>query len=158
MSHPPFETQGGFADCLLQGQEIATRCYWSPMKTLVSLLLLFLSVTARADTPLQILDRLQAEAGTVASPERGKQLYHGKFAGGKVESCAACHTPNPKDAGRHARTSKAIDPLAPSANREGFSDAEKVEKWFRRNSTEVLSRFCSAQEKADFTAYLLAQR
>lgn len=120
--------------------------------------LLGLAATALADTPAQILERLQAEAGAVASPERGRQLYHGKFTGGKVESCAACHTANPRDGGRHARTNKAIEPLAPSANRDRFSDPEKVEKWFKRNCNDVLGRVCTAQEKADFVAYVLAPR
>jgi len=128
------------------------------MKALVSVLFMGLSLTAHADTPMQILERLQAEAPSAASPERGRQLYHGKFSGGKAESCATCHTANPRDAGRHARTNKAIEALAPSVNRERFRDPEKVEKWFKRNCTEVLNRACTAQEKADFTAYVLAQR
>ena len=128
------------------------------MKTLVAALLMGFSLLAGADTPLQILDRLQAETGTVASQERGKLLYHGKFSGGKVESCTSCHTPSPREAGRHARTSKDIAPLAPSVNRERFSDPEKVEKWFKRNCNEVLGRACTKQEKADFVAYVIAHR
>ena len=128
------------------------------MKALASVLFMGVSLTAYADTPMQILERLQAEAPSAASPERGRQLYHGKFSGGKAESCATCHTANPRDAGRHARTNKAIEPLAPSVNRERFRDPEKVEKWFKRNCNEVLGRACTAQEKADFTAYVLAQR
>lgn len=128
------------------------------MQRTAFLLLLGLSLSAQADTPMQILDRLQAEAGTVGSVERGKQLYHNKFNGPKADSCAACHTANPRDGGRHLRTNKAIDPLAPSANKDRFTDPEKVEKWFKRNCVEVLARECSAREKADFAAYVLAQR
>ncbi|PIV88062.1 MAG: hypothetical protein COW48_08175 [Hydrogenophilales bacterium CG17_big_fil_post_rev_8_21_14_2_50_63_12] len=127
------------------------------MKTLVAALLMGIALPAYADTPAQILDRLQTEAGTTASRERGKQLYHGKFRGGKTESCATCHTVNPQEAGRHARTNKTIEPLAPSANRERFTDPEKVEKWFKRNCNDVLSRSCTAREKADFAAYVIAQ-
>jgi len=128
------------------------------MKILASLLLLGLSCAVQAETPQQILARLQADAASPASPERGNQLYHGKFSGGKSDSCATFHTANPMDAGRHARTNKAIEPLAPSANRERFSDPEKVEKWFKRNCTEVLSRACTPQEKVDFAAYVLARK
>ena len=113
------------------------------------------TLPAMADAPAQILARLQAEVGS-ASPERGRQLYHGKFSGEKAESCSACHTPDPKDAGRHVRTNKVIDPLAPSANPQRFTDMAKVEKWFKRNCNEVLNRACTPQEKADFTAYLLS--
>ena len=52
------------------------------------------------------------------------------------------------------RVGKRIEPLAPSANPQRFTDAAKVEKWFRRNCTDVLRRECSAQEKGDFIAWL----
>ena len=128
------------------------------MKASACLLLLGMSLPVLADTPQQILERLQVEAGSAASPERGKQLYLGKYGGGKTDSCSTCHTTNPRDAGRHARTNKVIEPLAPSANRERFSDPEKVEKWFKRNCNDVLNRACTAREKSDFIAYLLTQR
>lgn len=128
------------------------------MKSLVSVVLVTLSLTAHADTPLQILERMQTEAGTEASVERGRQFYHGKFNGGRSDSCASCHTDDPRAAGRHERTHKAIEPLAPSVNRERFSDPEKVEKWFRRNCNDVLGRACGAREKADFIAYVMAPR
>ncbi len=84
------------------------------MKTSACLLLLGMSLPVLADTPQQILERLQVEAGAAASPERGKQLYLGKFGGGKTDSCSTCHTTNPRDAGRHARTNKVIEALAPA--------------------------------------------
>ena len=49
-----------------------------------------------------------------------------------------------------------IAPLAPAFNPERFSDPAKVEKWFRRNCNDVLSRECTAVEKADVLAYLNA--
>ncbi len=129
------------------------------MHTLAMIVLLSMTAlaTSRTDaaTPSQTLAKLQSEAGE-ASVSRGKLLYHGKFTGGKTESCATCHTPNPKDEGRHARTNKPIDPLSPAVNPERFTDLEKVEKWFKRNCNDVLGRACSAQEKADFTAYVLS--
>jgi cytochrome c peroxidase len=128
------------------------------MKAFVALLLMSLSPVVHADTSQQVLELLQAKAGGAASVERGKQLYFAKFSAGKTESCSVCHTADPRETGRHARTHKAIDPLAPSANRERFSGQEMVEKWFRRNCTEVLGRVCTAQEKADFAAFVMAQR
>jgi len=126
------------------------------MRNIFYLLLMGVSLSAMAATPAQILSQLQADAGSSASVEHGRQLYHGKFSGDKAESCSTCHTPNPKDSGRHARTNKAIDPLAPSVNPARFTDMTKVEKWFKRNCNEVLSRACTPQEKADFVAYLLS--
>lgn len=126
------------------------------MRRLATLLLWGLPLSTLAATPAQILAQLQAEAGGSASAERGKQFYHAKFAGDKADSCAACHTATPRDGGRHVRTNKAIEALAPSANPERFTDPAKVEKWFKRNCNEVLNRACTAQEKADFTAYVLS--
>jgi hypothetical protein len=62
---------------------------------------------------------------------------------------------NPPTAdGRHAVTAKPIAPLAPAANPKVFTDSARVDKWFRRNCKDVLSRECSPQEKADVLAYL----
>lgn len=120
------------------------------------LLLLLVVGGAHAETPQQILDSLVAEAGP-ASAARGEKLYRSKFAGGRnADSCAACHTENAKALGRHVKTNKAIDPLAPVAQLDRFTDPAKVEKWFKRNCNDVLGRACSAQEKADFTAYMIS--
>lgn len=120
------------------------------------LMLALLSSSAHAESPQRILDSLVAQAGP-ASVARGEKLYRGKFSGGKTaDSCTACHTDNAKAVGRHVRTSKAIDPLAPVAQKDRFTDPEKVEKWFRRNCNDVLGRACSPQEKADFTAYMIS--
>ncbi len=62
----------------------------------------------------------------------------------------------PTTRGQHASTGKPIAPLAPAFNREAFTDTAKVDKWFRRNCKDVLSRECSAGEKADVLAYLLS--
>ena len=126
------------------------------MRALLILSLMALSQTAIADSPAQILARLQDEAGVSGSAERGKQLYLAKVSGAKVGSCSACHTPDPKASGRHVRTHKEIAPLAPSVNPQRFTDTAKVEKWFRRNCNEVLNRACTPQEKADFVTYLLS--
>jgi hypothetical protein len=126
------------------------------MRKLAFFVILGMSMQAMASSPAQILSQLETQAGASASTERGRQLYHGKFPGEKAESCSTCHTASPRDAGRHARTNKAIDPLAPSVNPERFTDMAKVEKWFKRNCNEVLNRACTAQEKADFAAYVLS--
>jgi mono/diheme cytochrome c family protein len=128
------------------------------MRSLFIAALLLFTSQAQALTPEDMLARLKADAGGSASADRGRQLYLSRHSGGKAESCSTCHTDSPLQAGRHNRTSKAIEPLAPVANRERFTDPEKVEKWFKRNCNEVLGRACTAQEKADFTAYVLAQR
>lgn len=92
------------------------------------------------------------------SASRGGQFYHAKrtHSSGNVLSCAACHTDNPKSAGKNEKTGKEILPMAPAANAERLSDPAKVEKWFKRNCQDVLERACTAQEKGDFLAYLLS--
>ncbi len=115
------------------------------------------AVPAMADTPRQILDSLSAEAGGSASAARGESLFRARSnAGGIADACTACHTPDAKARGQHVKTHKEIEPMAPVANRERFTERAKVEKWFKRNCKEVLGRECSAQEKADFTAYMLS--
>lgn len=127
-------------------------------------LLLVMTTPAWANTPQQILDNLvqearQAQPGFTASIARGEQFYRARQTGGKeADSCASCHTDNPKAEGKHIKTHKAIEALAPSANKQRFTDAAHVEKWFRRNCREVLGRVCTPQEKADFTAYVLSVR
>ncbi len=111
-----------------------------------------------ADSPASLMTRYAQEAGVAASTfsaTRGETLFRTEHPGrnGEPVSCTSCHTANPKNAGR-TRVGKRIEPLAPAANPERFTDAAKVEKWFRRNCTDVLKRECSAQEKGDFIAWI----
>lgn len=124
----------------------------------VSLILaagLALALPAHAESPQQILVLYQQQAGS-ASAARGEQFFFAKVTrDGQTESCASCHTDNPKATGK-TRANKAIEPLAPVANRERLTDPAKVEKWFKRNCKDVLARECTAQEKADFVAFLIS--
>ena len=122
-------------------------------RTLAIATLLFAGI-AQAETPRDFLTRFEKEAGSAASAERGARFFTAKQGG--EWSCSSCHTDKPMQAGRHARTDKSITPLAPAANAERFTDAAKVDKWFRRNCNDTLNRLCSAQEKADVMAWLLA--
>ncbi|MCA1979844.1 MAG: DUF1924 domain-containing protein [Thiobacillus sp.] len=126
------------------------------MKRTALLLPLVLAVPfARAETPQQILAYYQQQAGS-ASAARGEQFFLARISReGKTESCSGCHTENPKATGK-TRANKAIEPLAPVANAERLTDPTKVEKWFKRNCKDVHGRECSAQEKADFIAFLIA--
>lgn len=38
-----------------------------------------------------------------------------------------------------------------------YTDPAKVEKWFRRNCTEVLGRECTPLEKGDWLTYVISQ-
>lgn len=112
---------------------------------------LLATLPAAAQTPQETLAGFNAAQPFSAS--RGEQFF--KSTHGNDWSCATCHTQNPANAGKHAKTDKLIKPLAPSANSARFTDAAKVEKWFKRNCNDVLGRVCTAQEKGDVLTYLL---
>jgi hypothetical protein len=116
------------------------------------------AVAGAADSPASLMAHYAQAAGvpvSALSATRGAAFYRTEHAGrsGQAVSCASCHTANPRQAGQ-TRVGKRIEPLAPAANPQRFTDAAKVEKWFRRNCQDVLLRECSAQEKGDFIAWL----
>jgi len=125
-----------------------------PVRHILIIAATLIAASAHAEAPRDFLTRFEKEAGAAASAERGARFFTAKQGG--EWSCASCHTERPTQAGRHAKTDKAITPLAPAANAERFTDAAKVDKWFRRNCNDTLNRLCSAQEKADVMAWLLA--
>ena len=104
-------------------------------------------------TPAQQLARWSAAAGAAGDAARGRAFFTGRHGG--EWSCASCHGDPPLAAGKHQSTGKAIDPLAPATNAAAFTDAARVDKWFRRNCKDVLARECDAREKADVLAWLL---
>lgn len=124
---------------------------------LLACLALALPLCAAATNPIQDSYRAAAKqenpAFTDFSASAGHKLYSTK---GAEFSCSSCHTDSPLNTGKHARTNKEIQPLAPVANPKRFSDAANVEKWFKRNCNDVLARACTAQEKGDFMAYVLS--
>jgi Domain of unknown function (DUF1924) len=116
------------------------------------------AVALAAETPASLMARYAQEAGipvSALSAARGDALYRTSHPGRNAlpVSCSSCHTDSPKQPGR-TRVGKRIEPLAPAANPQRFTDAAKVEKWFRRNCQDVLQRECSAQEKGDFIFWL----
>lgn len=122
---------------------------------LASVALLVFAATAQAGdtTPTEQLNRWSAEAGAPGSAPRGQAFFNSRH--GAEWSCASCHGTPPTRQGQHASTAKSIAPLAPAFNAQAFTDAARSDKWFRRNCKDVLSRECSAAEKADVLAYLL---
>jgi hypothetical protein len=113
---------------------------------------------ALAETPDEILAVMQKEAAGMPgfqgfASARGESFFKTKH--GNEWSCTSCHTDNPAVPGKHDKTGKTIKPLAPSANAERFTSQKKVDKWFKRNCSDVLGRVCTAQEKGDVLAYLL---
>lgn len=115
---------------------------------------------ATAATPLELVAGYESAARQAYpsfagfSAARGARLFQEPH--GRDWSCATCHTASPRAEGRHARTGKAIAPLAPAANAERFTDAATSEKWFRRNCNDVLGRECTTLEKGDVLTWLIS--
>ena len=127
------------------------------IRTLFTSLAVALPLLANANP---ILDDYKAQAKTENpafkdfSAAAGQKLYTTQ--GPNQLSCSSCHSDSPKNAGKHAKTNKAIDPMSPSVNPQRFTDAAKVEKWFKRNCNDALGRACTTQEKGDFMTYVLS--
>jgi cytochrome c len=103
-------------------------------------------------SPDALLTQYQQAAGQKADRLRGQKFFNATAANDL--NCASCHGASPTKPGKHASTGKTIAPLAPLVNPDRFSDSAKVEKWFRRNCKDVLSRECTPLEKADVVAYV----
>ena len=129
------------------------------IKALLFSSLIILSAAQAADTPQSLLNTYSQHAKAENAQfkgfdaQRGQLFFNTKH--GNDWSCSTCHTSNPAQAGKHARTSKTIEPLSPNANASRFTDGAKVEKWFKRNCKDVLDRECNALEKGDVLTYLL---
>jgi len=110
-----------------------------------------------------MLKSYEVEGASNFDAKAGEEFWHQTFPAPeeaenqKPRSCQTCHGMDLKKPGEHIRTGKVIDPMALSANPNRFSDAKKIEKWFRRNCKWVLGRTCTAQEKGNILLYLQNQ-
>ncbi len=124
----------------------------------VFLFLMAFSVALNAAVVDNILQTYESEGASNFSAQRGEAMWLKDFPDpkkpGKVRNCSTCHGKDLSASGKHAKTGKVIDPIAPSANKERLTDPKHIEKWFKRNCKWVLERECSAQEKGDFLTYL----
>ncbi len=123
--------------------------------------LLFVAFASQASANSVVEERLQAyvaEGAANFSAQQGEALWMSDHPDpdkpGKARNCSTCHGSDLTQSGKHAKTGKVIDPIAPSANAERLTDAKTIEKWFKRNCKWVLGRECSPQEKGDVLLYL----
>lgn len=116
--------------------------------------LLSWAAMATSTGPTAQLERFEAEAARRGQPEAGRLFFLKKH--GNDWACASCHGELPTRSGRHATTGKALAPLAPAFNPKSLADTARVDKWMRRNCKDVLSRECTAGEKADVLAWLIS--
>ena len=129
-------------------------------RTCLTLLFLASANSVFADTPGNLMAGYVAEAakttpGFTPSAKRGQEFFTKEWGvSKKMPDCTACHGKKLNAEGKHVITEKRIAPFSPAANPERFTSLKKVEKWFRRNCTEVIGRECTAAEKADFIQFV----
>lgn len=117
----------------------------------------FVQATNAVDSLLAEYRSLGAANFSVAA---GKKLWSQEFIdkkSGKIRQCTSCHTDDLRQMGKHARSGKVIEPLAPSVNSERLIDLKKIRKWFKRNCKWTLGRECTPQEKGDSLTFIQAQ-
>ena len=129
-------------------------------RTCLALLFLASANSVFADTPGSLATGYAAEAakttsGFTPSAKRGREFFTREWGvSKKMPDCTACHGKDLNADGKHVVTEKRIAPFSPAANPERFTSPAKVEKWFKRNCTEVVGRECTAAEKADFIQFV----
>ena len=135
------------------------------MKKYLIILITGLLLLQFAAVQADVAAELQAEYAKLAADEfsavKGQDLWNQGFAdpkSGRERSCALCHTSDIHKPGKHARTGKAIEPMAPSVNPQRLTDAGKIEKWFKRNCNWTLGRECTPQEKGDLLVFISSQQ
>ena len=125
--------------------------YW----ILISLFFLVSQAQAGALETLQ--QQYQAAGAGPFSSHAGEVMWQKKYTdtkSGKLRSCETCHGNDLSKAGKHAKTGKVIEPMAPSVNAERLTKVKTINKWFKRNCKWTIGRECSDQEKGDFLEYL----
>jgi len=107
-----------------------------------------------SETTQAMLKEFQVNAAQPFSSEAGNTAWIRDSNG---RSCTSCHTDSVYATGRHIRTGKVIEPMAPSVNPERLTDRKKINKWFLRNCKWTFKRECTAQEKGDILLWLSQQ-
>jgi len=123
---------------------------------LISAAMIFTSNLVHADVADEMLAKFQQQ-GIQANAQAGESLWNKTFTDHKTaqqRSCTSCHGNNLNHPGEHAKTGKAIKPMAPSVNSQRLTERKKINKWFKRNCKWTIGRECTDQEKADLLSFL----
>ena len=107
-----------------------------------------------------LLKQYQLETTVKFSATAGNQLWLKKYKSqstGETRSCTTCHTKNITVTGKHIKTKKPIEPLAPSVNDMRLTKTKNIKKWFKRNCKWTLGRECTAEEKGHLLMYIQSQ-
>ena len=120
----------------------------------MTVLLLPLSPLVASETTEALLEEFKGKATVPFTTEAGIAAWTLVSNG---RSCTSCHTDSVHVKGRHKRTGKIIEPMAPSVNSERLTDRKKINKWFLRNCKWTYGRECTVQEKGDILLWLSRQ-
>ena len=135
-------------------------CSISMKSTFLFMVLFFVAQLAVAQSAMDQAFSIYDENKTLNfDTERGQQLWNKKNIGedGKERSCNTCHGKDFTKPGKHVKTEKTIEPMAPSVNNERFIKLKKIKKWFKRNCKWTYGRECTNQEKGDLLTFLSQQ-
>jgi len=123
----------------------------------IAALLVAIPFYVQADAVSELVVKYQSQGAGPFSAAAGEVLWNKGFVDAKKgdkRSCTTCHTTDLKQTGKHARTGKAIEPMAPSVNPKRLTKVKKIKKWFVRNCKWTLGRECTVQEKGDVLAFI----
>ncbi|MEW8033710.1 MAG: DUF1924 domain-containing protein [Candidatus Thiodiazotropha endolucinida] len=127
------------------------------MKSILFSLLFLSTAVLQANNLDNMFKSFQASGAGPFSAEQGRDAWARVVIdkkSGKPRSCSDCHGDDLSKAGKHIKTGKRIEPMAPSAIPKRLSDPEKINKWFKRNCKWTWGRICTPQEKGDLLLYL----
>ena len=117
-----------------------------------------LAAETAAGTVSDLLAQYRGQGASAFDANRGREFWNrANMIDEKERNCRSCHGNNMKEAGRHQRTKKIIEPMAPSVNSQRYTERKKVEKWFKRNCKWTLGRECTLQEKGDVLSFISQQ-
>ena len=133
------------------------------MKKIYALMVIvsFIAAPVAMATPATdaLLAKYKTEGATRTDAAKAKADWtkEAKAEDGETISCSTCHGTDFTKAGKHRKTHKVIEPMSTRVNAERFTDVKKIEQWFKRNCNDTWGRECTAQEKADFLTFFIAQ-
>jgi len=129
-------------------------------RILIPVVYLLSSHVVMADALNDMFNEYKQKGVSSINEQAGETLWNKEFKDkntGQNRSCTTCHGIDLTKVGKHIRTDKPIEPMAPSVNKRRLTDVKIIKKWFKRNCKWTLGRECNAQEQADILTYLKNQ-
>lgn len=129
------------------------------MRLMVIIMTTLASLWAQTGVTQELLKKYEAEGAGPFDAKRGEAMWSKDYVNkdGEKLSCVSCHNKDLTKKGKHYKSGKVIEPMAPSVNKERFTDIKHTKKWFKRNCKSVYDRECTPQEKGDFILYILTK-